>query len=1124
MREFRFSCRILALLMFMFCLTSVAQTPDNATKEVTGIVTDAMGDPLVGVSVLVKGKQIGTSTNARGLFVLHVEADQPKVTLVFSYIGMKKQEVVWKGLPLKVTLEDDENALDEVVVTGFGNVDARKNTTAITSLNMDDILMPGMTSIEQALEGRVPDLVFMQNSGEVGSTARMRIRGTSTLIGNREPLWVLDGIPLSDPVDVSVEQLNDPDYVNYIGNAISGINPQDIERIDVLKDAAATALYGTRAANGVIVVTTKKGQAGPPTINYSMQLKLIQRPRYTDHNINLMNSQERVQFGKDLCDMHYRFPVDMTTVGYEGAYNDYVKGNISYDEFESRVRLYESTNTDWFKILTRDALTQNHSLSISGGNDFLRYYTSLGYTNEEGVLKTQYNDRYTASARIQSQIHRNLQVNVRFNGSISKKNYLPDEVQALDYAYNTTRALPCFNPDGSLYFYKKHAYDTYGTYTSAVKNSYNKYNYNIINEMENTSKKYDASQFIVALDMQYRLKNLFDFTATASYQRGSSTTDTWYGENSNYVAQLKNGEVDDLPIQGVDGKCELPYGGVLNTSGYTNENLTLRLQANYHQYLDGDNKHLVGAMLGYEVNAYRNNGYSDRTLGYFKDRGMKYIESMTREEVAKFPYYADWMSTVHRKNKSEKTNKLSGYLTLTYSYGYYFTLNANGRFDASNKFGSRSNEKFLPVWSVSGMFNAKETFMQDITQVDDLRIRASYGVTGNMVDGQTPNLLISQGSLNSFYGENYSTVYAFPNPNLRWEQTRSLNGGLDMSFFDRRLMIGGDVYYKKTKDAFTTVPVSATNGVTQLIINGGNITNRGFSISVQGYPVRTRDWRWYLSTNYSLVKNKVENDVVNEYGLQDYLSGTAIVSGESVGTFYSYKYLGLNPSNGVPMFDDYKDRRYLLENKSLEEIVKLIMVNSGNREPRFTGALYSTLTWKQLSLNTNFNYSLGNKIRLFPMYTEILYGISSESNVRKEFNDRWKVPGDETRTDYPALIGPAQPEYQENLTHWSSVGTTETNKFKAFANSTWQMYDNSDYRVVSGNYLRLSQLTLRYNFMPRQLKRTPIKTLTVDFSTNNVFTLCSSRLKGQDPSQTGFSAATVLSTRPSYTFGLQVSF
>ena len=248
----------------------------NNENVVFGKVTDVNGEPLTGVSVVVKGTTKGTHTDVNGDFKMPVGSKNVK--LVVSYLGMKKQELQWKGRKLYVVLEDDSRQLGEVVVTGYGNIDARKNTSAVTSLKMDDILMPGMTSLTDALEGRVPDMVFTQNSGEVGTTARMRVRGTSTLIGNREPLWVLDGVQLTDPVDVSTEQLNDPDYVNYIGNAISGINPEDIERVDVLKDAAATALYGTRAANGVIVVTTKKGQSGPPRITYSTQFKLVRRP------------------------------------------------------------------------------------------------------------------------------------------------------------------------------------------------------------------------------------------------------------------------------------------------------------------------------------------------------------------------------------------------------------------------------------------------------------------------------------------------------------------------------------------------------------------------------------------------------------------------------------------------------------------------------------------------------------------------------------------------------------------------------------------------------------------------------------------------------------------------------
>lgn len=1088
---------------------------ESKDGKLQGMVLDPTGEPVIGAVVRDRANKQNTVTDIDGRFALEAASD--RITLDISYVGMKN--ATWSGKRndyALVLMEDASNTLQDVVVTGYQQLDRRNLTSSVTSKDMEDLMRGGVSDVSKMLEGQIPDLISTAGSGEINATSKIRIRGTSTLIGNREPLWVLDGIQLTDPVDVSTEQLNDPDYINYIGNAISGINPEDIERVDVLKDAAATALYGTRAANGVIVVTTKKGKAGPPHITYSSQLKLVRRPRYTDHNINLMNSEERVQFGKDLVDMHYAFPSNMTMVGYEGAYYNYISGNIGYDEFASQVRQYQTVNTDWFDIISHDALTQTHSLSVSGGGENNRYYASLGYTDEDAVVKTQNNRRYTTAMSIQADLTSSLQVSIKLNGNVQKKDYLPSEVTPLTYAYNTTRALPCYNADGSLFYYQKHAYNL-----GKKTNSYYKYNYNILNEMENSSQTYDANSLIASLDLVWRHRNILDVDATLSYQRSSSENETWFGEKTNYVATLKNGEYDDSPVTGSGGLCELPYGGVLNIKNSITESLTARLQANYHQAFGA---HMVSANLGYEVNTYRNNGFQEYTRGYFKDRGMKYISSMTAEDIASYPLYADWIAENHRTITATKTNKLSGYLTLTYSLKSYFTVNANGRFDASNQFGSRSNEKLLPVWSVSGMFNAKEVLLRKVNAIDDLRWRMSYGKTGNMVDGQTPNLLIQQGSMDSYWGANTSSVYAFPNPNLRWEQTDQWNTGVDASFFGGRLTVGLDAYYKITHDAFTTVPVSTVNGVSTYVMNGGDIKNRGFSISLMGYPVKTKDWSWYLSTNYSYVKNQVESDAVNEYTIDDYLDGTAIIGGEAIGTFYSYKFLGLNPNNGMPMFDDYSDRRHLLEGKSLEDIVKTVLVKSGTRDPKFTGALYSTLRWKQLSLTTSFTYSLGNKIRKYALYSDIIDGVSSESNVRKELLDRWQVPGDEQRTVYPALLSPSNPLYQSYNTHWSNNSSADIQGFKAFATNYWDMYDYSDLRVVSGDYLRLSQLSLRYQFTKALLRKTPFTNITIDMSTTNVFTICSGKLDGQDPSQSGFSANVVLSTRPTYIMKLSFTF
>lgn len=543
--------------------------------SISGHVADTDGEPLIGVTIKLVGTKRTVLTDVNGNFTF--VGCHPGDQLDISYIGKKTVRRKVGTKRLSIVLEDDANSINDVIITGYGNIDKRKSTVAATTVKMEDVLMPGMTTVDQALEGRIPDLEFNLNSGEVGATARLRVRGTSTLVGNREPLWVLDGFVLSDPVDVSADQLNDPDYINYIGNAIQGINPQDIERIDVLKDAAATALYGTRASNGVIVVTTKRGKAGPPTIRYSNQTKLTRRPRYTDSNIRLMNSQQRVQFGKDLCDMHYKFSESMPLVGYEGAFYRYQTAQTSYDEFLDEVQGYETMNTDWFKLLTRDAVTMSHTVNVSGGSENTRYYASVGYTRENGTVKTQYVDRYTANMNITSDLTKNLKARIALNGNIQKKNHLPSNVDPLTYAYETTRALPAYNADGSLYYYKNHGYSV-----GNGQKVNNLYNYNILNEMENSSSEYNGNTIMAMGDLTWRLKDILTLSASASYQRSSTLQATWYGENTNYVAILKNGEAGDKPISGESGYCELPYGGVYNTSNTYGESFTSRFQANYN--------------------------------------------------------------------------------------------------------------------------------------------------------------------------------------------------------------------------------------------------------------------------------------------------------------------------------------------------------------------------------------------------------------------------------------------------------------------------------------------------------------------------------------------------------------
>lgn len=1034
--------------------------------------------------------------------------------LRFSFIGMETKEIVYHDQDfLKVVLFPEIASLEEVVITGYQKIDKRRSTSAITSVKASDILVPGMTSIDQALEGHIPELLFMMNSGEVGATPRIRIRGTSTMLGNREPLWVLDGFILQDPVNVSSEELNNPDYINIIGNAIAGINPQDIERIDILKDASATALYGTRAANGVIVVTTKKGAVGPVKFSYNHSSKFTRRPRYTDKSINLMTSQERVQLGKELTDMHYMFPSNMPLVGYEGAYYRYQLGAIDFAQFQDEIKRFETVNTDWFDLLTQDSYSHDHTLGASGGSENVRYYISLAYNKEDGVSRTTFTERYSARVNLNFNRGEKLRIQLNLFGNIQKKNHLADELNLMDYAYNTTRALPCYNEDGSYYFYDRRGY-SHGRGNE-------KFRYNILNELNNSSNEYDGNGLSANLEIKYRMISDLDITFAGSYSRNNTLQEKWWGEKSHYIAQFKNGEIEDRPMLGDLGFCYLPYGGILSTNSSIADNYTIRGQFDYNKFFGSEKIHLISAAGGIEANGSVYRSINDENRGFLKNRGLQFVDQI---DLEKYPFYKEWINTNHRALTHGISNKLSGYITLSYSFKTIFTVNANSRFDVSNKFGSRSNERLLPTWSVSGMWNVKETFFKQNQYITDIRLRSSIGIRGNMLDEQSPNLIIQQQPVDPMYNENISSIARYPNPNLRWEENQSIDVGLDIALFNSRLRVEGSLYKNTSKNCFTKVKISSVNGVPghTYSMNGGDIHNDGYSISLSGTPIKTKDFYWNVSTNYSGNFNIVNTSKIENYMLNDYLDGNAIIDGEAISTFYSYHYIGLNPLTGAPMFNDYEDQQHLLHHKTLEETVQFALENSGQRDPIFSGNIFNTFTYKKLSLSINLSYSLGAKMRLFPLYSPIERGISSELNIRKEFMQRWKIPGDEKFTNIPTIMSTTNPYYRQYLLHYSHLGPTET-YVQTFADNVWKMYDNSDLRVVSGNYLKCSSISLRYSFNLELLKKINFSDLTVSMNATNLFTISSRELKGQDPSQAGF-AKPNLSIRPAYTFQCRVSF
>lgn len=1080
----------------------ITAQPKADKNTVVGTVTDADGNALIGATVYNRATKQGVTADLDGRFAIQV--GEGTCTLDISYIGMKSVSRKLKGgQTVNIVLsEDDKYMLDNVVVTGYQQIDRRHLTSAVTSVSMDDINIPGVTNLNQMLEGKIPDMVVSSNSGEINATPRLRIRGSSTIIGNREPLWVVDGIIVTDPVNLSADVLNDPDYVNRIGNAISGINPQDIERLDVLKDAAATALYGTRAANGVIVITTKKGRFGKPVVSYSATATMRRRPRYTDSKINLMNSQERIQFSQDLVKNHYIYPSSIPLVGYENLLSNYYNGTYTEEQFQSEVAKLETMNTDWFDILTHDSFSMDHAVNVSGGSEAVRYYASLGYTDEDDVLKFNSNRRYTATAKLDMTLSEKFQLSFNMNGYYSDKDYNQTETNPIDYAYNTSRAIPAYNDDGTLFYYKKDGYLGY-------------LNYNIINELQNSGMNQVTTGFTATANLRYTPAYWINFNAILSATSANATIESYWGEKTFHIANLRRSEYGVQPD--TDSMC--PYGGELTEDTSRSKSYTARLQANINKYFGANMQHFINVSIGAEASSTRYNGYSYTQRGYYPDRGKTFVADI--DPTVYTNYYSGFVQSNVPTLTDTRTNLISVYAVASYSYKELFTLNANGRYDGSNKFGSQSNDKLLPVWSVSGMVNLKNVAKIKADWVDNLTLKASYGEQGNMLDDQMPVLTIKKGSYSSYYGEMQSTTNSFANPDLKWEKTHSTNIGMESSFFGGRLMLGAEYYYKKTTDAFMSKKISDVNGYTSYTINSGTVVNKGYNFSLTATPIKINDFNWIVGASMSKVMNEMRTAPGAEtYELTDFLNGTAVVKGYPVGTIWSYKFVGLSPTDGGPLFDDWEDRQKELEGLTKYETFTKVLVPTGKREPDITGSVNTTFNYKQWRLGINFTYSFGASTRLFRMMKDFTKGYTSEMNINRDLLNSWKKPGDELTTNIPAIMGSSSSGYYYYSSHWSSGSPYEG---VAIADNAWDMYDYSDLRVVSADYLKLQNISLTYEFDRKLLKPWGLSRLALTLSATNLHTWCDSALRGQTPTQGGFSEVQ-LSDTPTYTLGLTVNF
>lgn len=1068
---------------------AVKDEPEKNIVRISGKVTDEKDEPLPGVTVFVKGfiRGVGTSTDNAGRYSVSVPKVE-KLSLVFSFVGMEPKEIMYTGQDtINVVLREMVNEMDEVTVvsTGYQTVNRKDMVGSYTTLKAEDIMLPAYSSIDQMLQGQVAGMVITNSSARAGASPKIQIRGTSTILGNQDPIWVIDGIIQDDPIEINAGTGLIDDMRNIIGNQVSWLNPNDIETITVLKDASATAIYGSRASNGVIVITTKKGKKDRLSINYTGNISISPAPRYDQFNV--MNSQERVHFSEEAYNFGVRYqktPIKQLHT-YEGTLRMLMEGDITQDEYIANRNRLEVMNTDWLDILTRTAISHNHNLSVSGATSKVNYMISAGYSKNNGQEIGNSSERFTSRASVGIQFNEQIRVNFALDGTVGKNIGYAAGVNPLNYALTTSRALPAYNEDGSYAFYRIE--NTYKYNTSAQPDGLG---FNILNELENSGSEVKNGRIGINLSFFWKLYPWLEYQFTGGYTYNNINSQSYVGENTYAIANKYRG-YDYGTINPDDpwfNAAVLPFGGELFTSNATQNSYNIQNKLLISKSFNED--HRLNVMLGVEVRSTKNDNLSNTLWGYVKDRGNMLVRPTAQDKFTPIGSASqsglgdifDQIYSGKSKVESKTDNFFSVFATLAYSLKNRYVLNLNVRNDASNRFGQDVNNRFDPTYSLGLSWRVtEEKFMANQRWLTALNLKATYGIQGNALLNLSPELILQQQGVADIYNEYYSNISSIPNPQLSWERTRTWNLGMDMQLFNKVNVVVD--YYSRRSNAVIQKDIAYENGLTSMKLNGGIVYNKGIEVTVNLTPINTKDFGLSFSVNSSKNWNttgKSDFDVT----VENYLEGNETMilkKGYSLGSMWSYAFAGLNGENGTPMF---KNLEFSEENPYNGDPTTYL-VYSGQKNPYFTGGLNLSIRYRSFTLGSSFALLLGGKKRLTSPYSSMAAGIympKETSNVSKDLAKRWKKPGDEKYTNIPGFIQGNQ-----------LLETPEGNK------NMMDMWAQSDALVVNSSFLRCRNLTLGWRLNQKMAKKMRVSSLTVSASVNNLFVIASKRFNGFDP-------------------------
>jgi len=1090
---------------------------------IKGKVTDQTGSPLPGATVMAKGTKTAVLTDFDGNFVIEMPANVNRI--VISYVGMETKEIgIENTTPTIVLTEAGQNLQEVVITTGYEKTSKRTFTGAISKISGAELKVDGVVDVSRMIEGKAAGVTVQNVTGTFGTAPKITVRGSSSIFGDTKPLWVIDGVVQEDIINITFADLASGNSETLLSSSVAGLNANDIQSIEILKDASATSIYGSRSLNGVVVVTTKQGRRDSPLkVAYSLEQTVRNVPSYTQYDI--LNSQESMSIFKEMESKGF-LDLPSTVQGrYGGVYNilgraintyvpetgGYLVNNdpVSRNNF---LRKYELANTDWFKVLFRPSITQNHSLSFSGGGKNNTFYASLGYYTDPGW--TIADDVKQLSSNIKGTFYINDRLNltlstlasIRDQGAPGTYESQKDQVfgkvtrdfdiNPFSYVLNTSRTLRPYDENGNLEYYRN-----------------NWAPMNIINELKTNYLDIQVKDIRFQLDLDYKITPHLTYNLTGSARYANTSREHKILEGSNVVGAYNAMETtivrdaniflykdpNDLTAPGVS---VLPNGGFLRK--FTNDMTSYNIRNSVTYRNTFAEKHELEGFFGTELRSVDRNSDNFTAAGLQYDRGLtaftdpRLIEKIINEGNSYYGF------------NEERERTVGFFGKVGYTFDRRYTASVTGRYDGSNRQGNSNSSRWLPTYTFSGKWNvSEEKFMKDVKAINNLALRGSYGLTATA--GPATNSLAIYKSfisnrLNLDDRETGIEIDQLQNGDLTWEKQFETNIGLDLGMFNNRVQFVTDVYRRKAFDLVDYVITSGIGGQRIKQGNNANMETKGLEVGITTQNIVSRDFKWSTTLNFSVFNQeitKLENKPT-AFDLVDGNGGNAI--GHPRNSIYSYQFTGLN-HQGLPTFvmapgeTDNITGANFQDNDNVTNYLKY----EGSIEPNKSVGLANTFTYKNWSLYVFIVGSGGNKVRLNPVYDSQYDDLTV---FTKDFTNRWINPGDENYTNVPVIAD------KRLITDYGGQNMLQR---------AYNTYNYSDVRIADGDFVRLKNISLSWEF-PKEFKsKLGVSTFTLKGSAVNPWLIYSDKkLNGQDPEfrNTGGVAFPITSQ---YTFTLNVS-